>query len=237
MFYDTKINYEKTLEFYRYTKDEINSFTYGSKNKIVVECENCHRLIHKEFRNIKCKHQCPVVNGNTKKCFRCGETKDLSMFNKAPKQSGGVSKMCRSCYNNHPSVKRCEYDRKSRIKHSLHSDISLYIRKRLFGIKCRCKKNEIPYNLDANYMEELWNNQNSKCYYTGLIMDDSMKTLGFQSWNSPSVDRKNPSLGYVQGNVVWCIFGVNSFKQSLTETEFEFYLKNIVWWFGKNKLS
>lgn len=76
-----------------YTSDELHS---GSHQKVVVECVTCHRLIHREFRNVNAVHQCPVVDGDKKKCFRCDQWKDLSLFNKSPSGSGGVSKMCSS---------------------------------------------------------------------------------------------------------------------------------------------
>ena len=80
-------------------------------------------------------------------------------------------------------------------------------------------------------MCDLWQNQNGLCYYTGVPMKSECKQMGFQAWDAPSVDRKNPEKGYIKDNVVWCIFSVNSFKQSLSELQFIDLLKTVKWWY------
>jgi hypothetical protein len=50
------------------------------------------------------------------------------------------------------------------------------------------------------------------------------------SWNSPSLDRKTPALGYVKENVVWCLYAINSFKGEMDEEEFSSVTRSIKWW-------
>jgi len=48
-------------------------------------------------------------------------------------------------------------------------------------------------------------------------------------WLTPSIDRKNNELGYLKNNVVWCCWGVNTFKSDLSESTFYDLLENITW--------
>lgn len=59
------------------------------------------------------------------------------------------------------------------------------------------------------------------------------KDFGWQKRDSLSLDRKNPDLGYVVGNVARCCFGVNSFKGRLNEIQFKDTLQKINWWYEK----
>ena len=228
MFSKVKLNSEKTKDTFGYYPSELN---VGSHLKVVVECLNCHRLIHRECRNVNGFHQCPVVNGSQKKCFKCGLWRDLNLFNKNPKTSGGVSKMCRECYNNHPSVIKNEKNRLCRKRRAIsNGDIEYYTKFRASAIKNTAKKKGIVYDIDAKHLYEIWQKQKGLCYYTTIPMKSELRQQGFQAWDAPSVDRLEPSTGYVRGNVVWCIFAVNSFKQSLNEAKFREMVNYIKWW-------
>jgi len=226
MFCSTIINEEITkTRFGYYSKD-----APSTHSMITVQCTNCHKLVNRQKRDYFRKHKCPVVVGDKKKCFRCSEWKDLSLFNKSPKLSGGVAKMCRSCYNSHDAVKKCEINRKYRLKNCFEQDIDLYFRKRFYALKTTCQKNNTPFDLTFEYIKQMWDDQKGLCYYSKLKMEGTGKERGFQKWNAPSIDRQTPDLGYTKGNVVWCCFGVNSFKQFLNEKEFMEKILEIKWW-------
>lgn len=230
MYSEVVINNALTEASFGYTIDTIKS----TRQKIVVTCTNCKKNIHREYRNAMNRHRCPVINGHNKRCFKCESWKDLSYFNKSPKLSGGVSKMCRECYNKHPAVIKCEKQRLLRIRNALdNGDIEYYLKRRCYRIKSTAKTKKIEFNLTDEFLLDLYNKQNGRCYYTNIPMSNNMKQQGFQPYDAPSLDRINPDLGYIQDNVVWCIFGVNSFKQSLTLKEFEMFVKQINWWFNR----
>lgn len=221
-----KLHAELTQERYGYKPCDLKE---SSHKIVVVECSNCNRILEREFRNAFKTHSCPIVEGNNKRCFKCQEWKDLSLFNKCPKLSGGVAKLCRECYNKYDSVKRCEINKRNRRKRSFSEDFPNYIKYRAYSIKNQCKSKNIMYDLDVDYLLELWSNQEGKCYYSNIEMKSEGHVNGFQSWFSPSLDRKNPSDGYTKGNVVWTCFCVNSFKQAMTDEQFKKLLKNIQW--------
>lgn len=227
MFNDVIINEAKTIEKYGY---DSQSLTSGSSRLVVVECLHCHAVItNRAYRNAFRKHSCPIVNGNTKRCYKCGSWKDLSLFNKAPTQVSGVAKLCRACYNQEPSVKKCEKARRLRLQTALANDYQAYIRKRCYSIQNYCKTKHIPFDLDQQYLIDLWNQQNGLCYYTSLPMTGCSATDGRLSHNIPSIDRRTPNLGYTKGNVVWCLLGVNAFKSTMTEIEFLEFVSKIKW--------
>lgn len=234
MFSEVALNEELTLATFGY---KISDLHEGSHSKIVVTCKCCKTNIHRERRNTNGCHKCPTLSGDTKRCYKCKEWKDLSLFNKSRKMSGGVAKICRECYNKQEAVIKCNKSRSRRFKYSIENgDIEFYIKRRIGTIKSRANKNHIEFDLNIDDLLSLWQNQKGLCFYSGIPMKNSMKQDGFQSWDGPSLDRVDPSKGYVKGNVVWCIFGINSFKQSLDLISFEAILKSIDWWYNKPPL-
>lgn len=230
MYSKTYVNEELTLATFGYKASNLHP---GSHSKIVVTCENCHYNIHREKKYEKNKHRCPAVEGNEKRCFKCGEWKKLCLFSKNPRGSGGVAKMCKQCYNSHESVRKSEGKRKARMQEAIqNSDIEYYLKRRLGGYKRNSQKKNVKFDLTVEFLLELWNKQKGCCYYTGMEMKKAIKQAGSHDWDSPSLDRLEPSKGYVVGNVVFCTYAVNSFKQSLNEKQFKDVLKSIKWWFN-----
>jgi len=227
MFFKTFLNEEKTKEFFGYYPVGLSR---GSNKKVVCECTSCKKLIIRSYKNYHMDHQCSVVRDGKKRCFKCLEWKEFKFFNKNSTLSGKVSKMCKECFRNYKPVIKYEVSRSTRLSSSLDSgDIEFYLKRRIPCLKSNAKKKKLEYDLDYEYLLTLWNNQKGICYYTGLEMKNDMKQKKYQAWNSPSLDKLNPSKGYTKGNVVWCISSVNSFKQSLTEEQFLEMLKQIVW--------
>jgi hypothetical protein len=232
MYSDTKVNEELTKITYGYNSSDLKK---GSHEKIVVTCCNCNRNIHREHRNLHRKHSCPSVEGENKRCFKCLEWKDLSAFAKNPKGSGGVAKVCKNCYNKYDSVIKADKNKLYKKRNCFEDgDIDYYIKTRMAGLKSRAKRSNLEFKLEGEFMINLYKQQNGMCYYTGIQMNQKYKSEGFQSWDCPSVDRIDSSKGYVKDNVVWCCFGVNSFKQSLSIEDFEKLIRSANWWFNKN---
>lgn len=206
----------------------------GSHEFVTVECTGCHTIMRREFRGSHRRHSCPIVVGEQKRCHRCRKWKDLSLFNKNGKLSGGVAKMCKECYNNHPAVKKLEYQRSVRLKNATNDgDYKFYIKRRISRLLSKARLDSVPCNIDIQYMVRLWEKQCGRCYYTSILMTGSGTNKGLSVWNSPSVDRVKPALGYVRGNVVWCLNSVNSFKGQLTADEFKTVIEQIGWWFER----
>lgn len=226
MQHPTFYNEDLTIKKFGYRLSELPK---GSHKFIIVTCSNCKKNIKKQARDVHRTHQCSVVENGQKKCFRCNQWKNLSEFNKCPKLSGGVAKLCRDCHNSHPSVIKCEKKRLKKKRNSFKDDFDLYIKCRVSSIKSRCSKKKIPFNLTSDFLKEIWEKQKGLCYYSHLPMISDGKEVNFQKWSSPSIDKKNPNKGYVKNNVVWCCFAVNAFKQRKSEKDFIKIVKNIKW--------
>lgn len=72
--------------------------------------------------------------------------------------------------------------------------------------KYRSKKKGIEFNLDFDYLRDLFKEQNAKCFYSGSSFDPNCKL------RTMSLDRIDSNQGYVKGNVVWCLAEINFLK-------------------------
>lgn len=222
-----------------FIRDDLTLASYGYNSKsleltshkfIIVECSGCHTIHRKEYRNIKRQHVCPTVIGNNKHCYQCDQWKDLSLFNKNGKLSGGVSKLCKQCYNNHGAVKKYEKQRCARLKCAIkENDFGYYIQRRVQRLISKCRSDQVQCDIDVQHMINLWTQQNGLCFYTSLPMNGTGTDQGLASWNSPSVDRLYPERGYTKHNVVWCLNSVNSFKNSMDVIKFIELVNQIKW--------
>ncbi len=95
-----------------------------------------------------------------------------------------------------------------------------YLKKRCNNIKDKCKKNNIPYEMEWKLLVSLKERQGGKCFYT-----DTPLSFGGGSWTSKcSIDRIVPSLGYVEGNVVLCCSRINTIKSDISLDEMELWM-------------
>lgn len=81
----------------------------------------------------------------------------------------------------------------------------------LAKVKSRAKKNDVPFNLTIEdiVIPEF-------CPVLGLKLEFSREGRNGPSANSPSIDRLNPDLGYVKGNISFISHKANAAKSSLT---------------------
>ena len=113
-----------------------------------------------------------------------------------------------------------EYD-KSRAKPT--TEVYRYFGDRASKLKTKSRKNKIPYDLDGKYLQSIYP-EDGKC----PALNVEMKAGSDSDWRlSPSVDRIDPSGGYVRGNVIWISWLANCIKSSATPKQIvavgEFY--------------
>lgn len=83
-------------------------------------------------------------------------------------------------------------------------------KKLLAGAKNRAKDKSVPFNIDCDYLEGLWELQESRCAVTSIPFNLTYsEKLREPRFDSPSLDRIVPELGYVRGNVRLVIYQVN----------------------------
>lgn len=82
----------------------------------------------------------------------------------------------------------------------------------------RVKNRNHNYDIDLEYLMELWNKQEGKCIYTGIQM---ILPHGVKRGTpfTASLDRIDSSIGYVKGNVQFTLTAINYMKNDMTHTQ------------------
>ncbi len=91
-----------------------------------------------------------------------------------------------------------------------------------YAYKGKCQTKGIPFDLTPAYLESIWTEECPVFKEKFIIGDKSM---------APSLDRLDPSKGYVQGNVTWISRRANTIKNDASLED----LEKIVDWL-KNKV-
>lgn len=102
---------------------------------------------------------------------------------------------------------------------------------RLFFIKHvmhsvnRYKNRDLDVNVDEEYLNNLFKEQDGRCYYSGLPI--TLPTKWDDRTYTASVDRTDSSKGYIKGNVRFVHKYVNIMKNKFSEEFFLEMCKNI----------
>lgn len=75
--------------------------------------------------------------------------------------------------------------------------------------KNRAKKKLIPFDLDIDFLVDLWFIQNGQCSVSGLDLNLESPKNGLPLFDAPSLDRIVPEKGYIKGNVRLTTYMVN----------------------------
>lgn len=154
-------------------------------------------------------------------CTKClGKPQPISNFYPRADRPGKTFSRCKSCILSEQKVsfqrnpeKRKAIVNKSNLKYNLNN-LEGYIFRRA---KTRAKKNNIPFNIEVSDVLIP-----KYCPVLGLELKSTLGTgkghYGPND-NSPSIDRINPDLGYVKGNVRIISHRANTIKNDATIDE------------------
>lgn len=166
-----------------------------------------------------------------KKCHRCGNTYPLTLdyFHKNKSKKDGFQSYCKTCNIEYYYKYSKNEENRERIvrlskKHNerMYSSIESLLHKRFSGAKNRAKRKHMDFDIPQEYLYELWDNQDGKCYYSGLSM-----TFDANDLYTVSIDRIDSSKGYIIGNVALACWVINNMKASLTIEEFVYFCKTV----------
>lgn len=166
------------------------------------------------------------------KCCYCGEvaTKPTSEFNRNAKlnRNNFCSRSCSIIWGN-----------KNRPKESFKSEKSLE-HLRSIGTKRdeytpfrytlrNAKKRFKEFNIDLQYLKEIWEKQNGRCVYTNieLKLPEYRDTLKNDPNIRASLDRIDSSKGYIKGNVQFISTSINYLKNTMSNDDTNSFLKLI----------
>ena len=131
-----------------------------------------------------------------KTCRNCNETKDWDQFHVSKTNCDGLNHECKSCRNKEQAKKYRDnwFHKYSLVKRS------------------ECKQKGIPFDLTGEYLEEIWTDT---CPVFGVEFVRHDKRHGA----CPALDRVDPTLGYVKGNVKWISSRANRIKYDASAEE------------------
>lgn len=154
-------------------------------------------------------------------CHKCFQYKDENEFS-----PNGSNSNIRN--NRRYICKKCttERQREHYSKLDINKKLETCLRFRLLGAKDRATRNNIPFDLDLQYIISLWETQKGLCALSELPMTCELKQ-GRTSTNV-SIDKIDKNLGYVKGNIQLVCMACNQIKSDLLEDEMYNFCKNIV---------
>lgn len=170
----------------------ISHYNYNKKHKN-----------NKQFCSKSCRsYYCQPVTMIKVKCNGCGKEFEMRhhRYIHYHKSNNGSHYCNHSCYHKYNK-------RKSPFGYFLN--------------KNKCKK-RWEYNLDVDFLKELWKSQNGKCPYTGIKMILPESKRGFIrccSLEKASLDRIDTTKGYLKGNVEFVCQGINFAKNDYSKEE------------------
>lgn len=174
----------------------------------------------------------------TKICKYCGIERPLKEYNKGNAKYG-VRTICRKCehiiQNTEEKRKKRrerraerrleeEYVKKERLKNInciLNSETS-YLKYLIRTAKARALKNNIPFNISVEDLE-----LPKICPLLEIPLEIGIGKKKDNLFNSPSIDRIIPSLGYIKGNVWIISYRANMIKSNASLEEIQLLYNNL----------
>jgi dUTP pyrophosphatase len=99
-----------------------------------------------------------------------------------------------------------------------------FMRLKANAYKSRAKKKQIDFDLTYEFLVDLYNKQNKKCYYSGL----ELSLDNTHGYNIISLDRVDSTKGYTKDNVVFCLNCINLFKNQYEMSDIEKVFRAII---------
>lgn len=99
----------------------------------------------------------------------------------------------------------------------------------------RAKTRDNGCDLTPEYLDDLWNKQGGRCVLTGIPLEFFSSRTGKSGeiHSSVSLDRKDNSQGYRQGNVQFVVLGINYAKNRNTDADVKALIEKIVQYGGE----
>lgn len=161
-------------------------------------------------------------------CTECGaettkERKEITRRNKQGKTNFFCGLSCVASWKN----KNRSPEEQKKISQKLSERLkgNIYCKKGNFTYYLNKAKNrKHDFDLDEEYISNVWDNQKGKCKLTGIQMTLRDKL------NTPftaSLDRINSKKGYIKGNVQFVTFSANLAKNKFSDDEIVEFFQSI----------
>ena len=151
---------------------------------------------------------------NLEKARESGRKSSKKAYDANPEKKLTASKKWRQ--ENPERVKFLSKRSLRKIKKASATSYEASLNQMLSQVKSRAKRHKKGFNINLDYLINLWQSQNGRCNLTNLKM-----TTGIGTKNSKvSVDRINSKKGYVKGNCQLVRSDINVAKSDLAQKEF-----------------
>lgn len=172
----------------------------SERNRTIAHCKDCIGY----YRCIHCKEK------RLAKHFKTSSKVSRYVFTDGEKIR---TRVCYKCDFKLNKDRYDRYDRQIQTQETLKAIVQLNIQR--WRSKTRAMGN--IFDLNYQYLQSLWDHQCGCCIYTN---EPIAVTRGRSQWQSASLDRLNPLIGYVKGNVAWTTRLTNTTKGQRTYDEF-----------------
>lgn len=162
------------------------------------------------------KHWEKVKEDNILLCENCQVEKTLDNFPKGKRKYPTWQQPCRACH----LINR----NNTRHQNSKNAPIENILKELLYNAKKRHTKKEFSDDCDitVEYLVELYNTQNKKCYLSGRTL-----VTEINSGDRVSIDRIDSIKGYIKGNIALACWTANNIKQDLSLKEMDNIITDI----------
>jgi len=200
----SRAEYQK--EYYQKNKERLKEYRQKNKERI-AECGKEYRKENKERiaeydKEYKQKNKERIAEYKKEYYQKNKERlKEYSQKNKERK----AEYMIEYYQKNKERIK--EYNRN---RNKPTPEMYRFFSNKASKLKTKSRENKIPYDLDGKYLQSIYP-EDGKC----PALNIEMKAGSDSDWRlSPSVDRIDPSGGYIRGNVIWISWLANCIKSS-----------------------
>jgi hypothetical protein len=137
-----------------------------------------------------------------KTCNECGETKELGEYHKAKTGQFGVRTTCKTCRSKIAADRYTAnwFEQTTKLK------------------KSYCRTHDIPFDLDSEYLENIYTTS-CPVFNKTFVRGDKSNDM------SPALDRIDPVKGYTKGNVRYICARANRIKYDATVSEIKLVLE------------
>ena len=155
--------------------------------------------------------QCEIsqeFDGELLLCHICNKFLPLSHFqaNKNNASRNYKDRRCRDC--------KTTQNKERRLKYSEDEKFDKIIQTRFYAARQRALDKNLPFDLDVEFLKEMFDKQNKKCAISGIEMTFDLDKG--RTFSNMSIDQINPAMGYTKDNVQFVCMAINQLKSDFT---------------------
>lgn len=140
----------------------------------------------------------------TRVCSVCGETFPLTR-----------DYYCKDGNKYRRSCKFCHVVKAKEFSDGKYATLDKVLQIRCQTAKQRAKRKGLKFDITPEFLLDMWDRQNGRCYYSNLPMSFDRNDL-----YTVSIDRIDSNGGYTKNNVVLSCWSINSAKNNFTVSDY-----------------